>query len=177
MVIATQNPIEVHGTFPLPQSQLDRFMMRLTMGYPGREAEIEVLREQVRNIDFSTVEPLIHGSDVVRMQDEVTRVHISDALLEYLSRIVTATREAQDVELGVSTRGALALRNAAKAHAWYFGRDYVIADDIKLLCPLVLGHRLQLAQTFDGFGSGWARGERPDQAVVERLLESIPVPV
>jgi len=177
VVIATQNPIEVHGTFPLPQSQLDRFMMRLTMGYPDRDSELALLREQKKAIDFAAIKPILHSEEVVQFQDAVTEVRMTDEVLDYLARAVDATRSAPDIELGVSTRGAMSLRNAAKARAWYFGRDYVVPDDVKLLAPYVMGHRLQMVQTFDGGGSGWARGERQDEAAVRRLLERIAVPV
>jgi MoxR-like ATPase len=177
-VIATQNPAESHGTFPLPKSQVDRFMMRLTMGYPDLSEEMAVLREQARHVDFDQFEPLLHGEDIAAMQRQTAEMRVDDSLLEYIGRLVAATRESPEVELGISTRGALALRRAAQARAFYFGRDFVVPDDVKLVAPRVLAHRLQLAGGFEFAGSAPAgRRRRDDEAFIERLLDEIAVPV
>ncbi len=173
MVIATQNPIEFHGTFPLPKSQMDRFLMRLEVGYPNLEDEVRILREQreVGNIDF--VEPVMERDEVVALQEQVRNVQIAEELLYYLARLVAATRESQMIELGASTRAALALRRAAQAKAFYEGRDYCVPDDIKSMALPVLAHRIQAVRTFDGNG---INGKEEERALL-RILEEVEVPV
>src|SRR5690606_15630325 len=133
MVFATQNPVEFHGTFPLPKSQMDRFMMRLHIGYPGLEDEMTVLREQTSTGGADALEPVVSADDVISWQNEVEQVRVDDALLDYLARIVQATRQSPTIVLGASTRAALALRKAAQGRAWLDGRDYCVPDDIKNL--------------------------------------------
>jgi len=174
-VVATQNPIEHHGTFPLPKSQEDRFLMRLTLGYPDHDDEVAVLRDMKHAFAADTLEPAFAARDVVQMQAAVMAVHMEDSLLDYIRRIAQATRTSNEVELGLSTRGAIALRRASQAHAYYFSRDFVVPDDIKAVAPFVLAHRLQLIETFD---NRLAPGrERDDERFVRRLIETVDVPV
>jgi len=173
MVIATQNPIEFHGTFPLPKSQMDRFLMRLEVGYPALEDEVRILREQrdVGNIDF--VQPVLEAEEVIALQEEVQNVEIAEELLYYLAQIVAATRESQLIELGASTRAALALRRAAQARAFYEGRNYCIPDDIKTMVIPVLAHRIQAVRTFDGNGAN----ANDEAAALSRILEEVEPPL
>ncbi|MCX7625104.1 MAG: AAA family ATPase [Candidatus Sumerlaeaceae bacterium] len=173
MVIATQNPIEFHGTFPLPKSQMDRFLMRLEVGYPALEDEVRILREQreVGNIEF--VQPVMEAEEVLELQREVQNVEIADELLYYLAQIVAATRQSQLIELGASTRAALALRRAAQARAFYEGRRYCTPDDIKMMVVPVLAHRIQAIRTFERNGS-----DVSDEAqALMRILEEVDVPL
>ncbi|MGB9692094.1 MAG: AAA family ATPase [Candidatus Sumerlaeaceae bacterium] len=172
MVIATQNPIEFHGTFPLPKSQMDRFLMRLEVGYPSIEDEVEILRDQreVGYIEF--VKPVLEAQDVLDLQRRVQKVEIADELLHYLARIVTATRESQLIELGASTRAALALRRAAQARAFYEGRDYCIPDDIKTMVVPVLAHRIQAVRTFEHNGA-----ESEEVRALQRILQEVEAPL
>ncbi|MBN1477415.1 AAA family ATPase [Candidatus Sumerlaeota bacterium] len=173
MVIATQNPVEFHGTFPLPKSQMDRFLMRLHMGYPELADEVTVLREQRVVGDLGSLEPVVTAEEVFTMQDEVTRVRLEDDLLDYIARVAAATRESTLIELGVSTRGALALRAAAQARAYLEGRDYCVPDDIKEMILPVLAHRIQVAKTFEL--SGMNRHE--DESVLLQVVDSVEVPI
>jgi MoxR-like ATPase len=144
MVIATQNPIEYHGTFPLPESQLDRFMMHFRIGYPEYEFEKQALQDIK---DFDDIEKLVHKltkEDLLEMQGEVSRVRVENEILDYALTIVRETRNHDKIRLGVSTRGAQFLLKASKSLAYVEGRDYVLPDDVKELCPLVFGHRIIL---------------------------------
>lgn len=142
MVVATQNPSEHHGTYPLPESQLDRFAMRLHIGYPGTDDERRILRDRVSGDPLRFVQPVMTQDDVVELQARVSDVRMDDALLDYLLQIVDQTRNSETIELGVSPRGALALFRAAQALALVEGRDYCIADDIKRLVVPCFGHRI-----------------------------------
>jgi MoxR-like ATPase len=169
-VIATQNPIEHHGTYPLPDSQLDRFLMRIRIGYPDTEAEKEIIARQrlVRTAD--TIEPVLTGDDVIELQKLVYEVRVDDALLDYVVAIVKQTRLADAVALGVSPRGSVSLHRAAQAHALVEGRDYVTPDDIKQMAATVLEHRLVMQE---------AIGQRRDapSLILEEILQRIEVPV
>jgi MoxR-like ATPase len=145
MVIATQNPIELEGTYPLPEAQLDRFLMRIEMGYPGRESEVAILDTQGSHASVESIIPVASGADIVKAAQAIETVHVSDPLKAYIVDLVTATREHRDLALGVSPRGALALQRAARALAASLGRDYVVPDDVKRLAPAVLEHRMLLA--------------------------------
>jgi MoxR-like ATPase len=168
MVIATQNPFEYRGTFPLPESQLDRFMVHLKLGYPGEEHEKQAVKEQMELKDIEMLGPVITGADVLRMQEETDRVRVEESLLDYLIAIVTGTRENDRIRLGASTRGAQFMLKAAKAYAYCEGRDFVVPEDIKHVAPHVLGHRLILKR--QTFISDAVR-------VVREILERVPVPV
>jgi len=168
MVIATQNPLEYHGTFPLPESQLDRFMLHLKLGYPAAEYERQVLFQQASFDSIASMEPAISSEEILRMQQEVDAVKIDDNLVDYIMSIITHTRRNDKIRLGVSPRGGQFLLKAVKATAYYEGREYVTPDDIKGAAPLVLGHRIILkAQTYI------SDAER----IIEEIMGEIPVPV
>ena len=145
MVVATQNPAEHHGTYPLPESQLDRFMLRLHVGYPNKADERNILRDRERANPLQSVEPVMSEAEIVELQNLSARVRVDDALVDYLLNIVAQTRETDALELGISPRGTLALFRAAQAFALVGGRDYCIADDIKGLVVPVFAHRLIVA--------------------------------
>ena len=173
IVVATQNPVESTGTYPLPESQLDRFLMRLSMGYPGHDEELELLRTSGAEPQLEQLEPVLDAREVMEMQDLVSEVHISDGLLEYLLEVVEATRSHQALALGVSTRGCLSWQRSSQALALVRGRAFVIPDDLQDTAEAVLAHRLLHADPL--VGDGWERS-RSERAVIRAILESIPVP-
>ncbi len=142
LVLATQNPIEYEGTFPLPEAQLDRFLIRLSLGYPDGDDEVQMLRNLRKQHPIETVEQVVDGAELLHLHDVVTDVHVDESLERYILAIVQATRSHPDVALGASPRGSLALYKTAQALAALRGRDYVTPDDIKMLAPLALAHRL-----------------------------------
>ncbi|MGD2104695.1 MAG: MoxR family ATPase [Anaerolineae bacterium] len=142
LVLATQNPIEYEGTFPLPEAQLDRFLIRLSLGYPGRHDEVQMLRRLRKRHPIDAVEQVVDGRDIAALHDAVTDVHVAESLEEYILDIVDATRKRADLALGASPRGTLALYKTSQALAALAGRDYVIPDDVKTLVPATLAHRL-----------------------------------
>jgi MoxR-like ATPase len=142
LVLATQNPIEYEGTFPLPEAQLDRFLIRLSLGYPATEDEIQILRNLRKQHPIETIGQVVDGTELLSLHDPVTDVHVDESLERYILAIVQATRSHRDVALGASPRGSLALYKTSQALAALRGRDYVIPDDIKALVPLTLAHRL-----------------------------------
>jgi MoxR-like ATPase len=142
LVLATQNPIEYEGTFPLPEAQLDRFLMRLSLGYPAEGDEIQILRNLRKQHPIETVQQVVDGETLLTLSDEVSDVHVDESLERYILAIVGATRSHHDVALGASPRGSLALYKTSQALAALRSRDYVIPDDIKTLAPLTLAHRL-----------------------------------
>jgi len=168
MVIATQNPTEYHGTFPLPESQLDRFMMHIKLGYPAFDYEKQVVLEQSRFEFIEAMEPVISAREILKMQEEVDLVKIDDSLINYLMSIIGETRKNDKIRLGVSPRGGQFLLRVAKAIAYYEGRDYVVPEDIKEPAPLVLGHRIIL-KTRTYFSDA--------EKVIGEILDKIPVPV
>jgi len=172
-VIATQNPVESTGTYPLPESQLDRFLMRLSMGYPGREEELELLRTGGAEPELERLQPVVDSREVIEMQDLVAEVHVSETLLGYLIEVVEATRVHEALALGVSTRGCLAWQRSAQALALVRGRAFVLPDDLQETAESVLAHRLLHADPL--VGDGWERS-RSERAVIRAVLESIPVP-
>ena len=173
MVIATQNPAEYHGTFPLPESQLDRFLMRLRIGYPMPDEEKKVLDRPQGLHPAEELQPVLAAQDVLDLQAQVDKVLMEESLMDYLLAIVLATRQTELLSLGVSTRGALALSRAAKALALARGRTYCLPDDIKELAPVVLSHRVMLAR-----GQGLRqRSSEQAERLIRDLVESVPVPV
>ena len=144
LVLATQNPIEYEGTFPLPEAQLDRFLMRMSLGYPAQADEIAILRNQRKQHPIETLGQVVDGTALLALRDIVTDVHVDATLEKYILTIVQATRDHPDVSLGASPRGSLALYKTAQALAALRNRDYAIPDDVKLLAPLTLPHRLIL---------------------------------
>ncbi len=173
MVIATQNPAEYHGTFPLPESQLDRFLMRLRIGYPAPEEEKKVLERASSLHPAEELLPLLTAPEVVQIQDQVDKIFMEESLTEYLLSIVQSTRQSELLSLGVSTRGALALSRAAKALALVRGRTYCLPDDIKELAPIVLSHRIMVARQTGLHQRSFEQAER----IIRDLVDTIPVPV
>jgi len=169
MIIATQNPIEYEGTYPLPEAQLDRFMMRLSLGYPSAEAEEAILESQTSDDPYAKLRPVLDAAGVLAMQEAVTRVRVAPALRRYVVDLVAATRASRDVYLGASPRAGIALLRAAKALAVLRGRDYVVPQDVKDLAPRVLGHRIILAAEAGGHAHA-------EEAVISRLLDVVAVP-
>jgi MoxR-like ATPase len=173
VVIATQNPSEHHGTYPLPESQLDRFMLRLHMGYPSFDDEKRILKDRAGIDPLEFVQPVLSRDDIIEIQSLVSRVRMDDALLNYLMEIVDATRRSDSIELGVSPRGSLALFRSAQALALIEGRDYCIADDIKRLVVPCFGHRIMVNSRSAGLKN---RTQEAEQALQE-ILKSLVVPI
>jgi len=169
MVIATQNPIEYEGTYPLPEAQLDRFMMRLGLGYPTHDAEEAMLHEQTSRDPYAELDPVLSAGDVLAMQAAVGRVRVAPSLRRYVVQLMAATRSSRDVYLGASPRAGINLVRAAKGLAVLRGRDFVVPQDLKDLSRRVLGHRIILSS------EAKVRG-LDEGAVIDGLLESIPVP-
>jgi MoxR-like ATPase len=144
MVIATQNPIEHEGTYPLPEAQLDRFMMRIAMGYPSRDKELQMLDTHGDHSTFDDLSPVVHGDDVVQMAEIVRRIFVADVIKGYIIDLVEATRLDPELLLGASPRASLYLQRSARAHAATRGRDYVAPDDVKAMLHPVMNHRLIL---------------------------------
>jgi len=169
-VVATQNPIEYEGTYPLPEAQLDRFIMRLDIGYPTREEEVRVISQRhLRKREEVEVSAVAGPAEVLAMQKEVEEVHVDDAIQEYIVEIVEGTREHRDVDLGASPRGSLALLKLSKAKAYLRGGDFVLPDDIKGVAVPALSHRLMLKP------ERWMSGVRSGD-VVRDVLDKVPVP-
>jgi MoxR-like ATPase len=170
LVLATQNPIELEGTFPLPEAQIDRFLMRLALGYPSKEDEDTILIRYERQDPLETLEPVIRGEDLLAMQEQVKTVLVEESVREYVVDVVRATRAHGAVALGVSPRGTLALYRTAQALAALRGRSFVIPDDVKYLAPAVLTHRLIISPQTR------LRGRRPEEILTE-IVDTVPVPV
>ncbi|MGC9348595.1 MAG: AAA family ATPase [Anaerolineae bacterium] len=164
LVLATQNPIEYEGTFPLPEAQLDRFLMKLSLGYPEAQDEIAILRNQRKQHPIETISQVVEGSELLALRDAVTDVHIDETVEQYILTIVGATREHTDIALGASPRGSLALYKMGQAWAVLRDRDYVIPDDIKSLATLALSHRLILKP------ESQLRGRTPE-GIIREILE------
>jgi MoxR-like ATPase len=174
MVIATQNPVEHHGTYPLPESQVDRFMLRLRIGYPSFDVEKEILRDRERGDPLETLRPVLSGEDILDLQRAVHTVSVDEALVDYLMRIVTATRESETLDLGVSPRGTLALFRAAQALALTEGRDYCLPDDIKRLIVPVFAHRLVVNSRFS---SSLHRRSEESEEVLREIMKTVSIPL
>jgi MoxR-like ATPase len=174
LVIATQNPLEQHGTYPLPESQLDRFMLRLAIGYPDAEAERMILLGNGASGDaVRRVRPVLDAEQVLALQAEAERVHADPSIVDYLMAIVRATREDARLRTGASTRAALALFHAARAYALVDGRRFLVPDDVRRLVVPCLAHRLLPA----GAASSTAEAHEEAAAVLERIVAATPVPV
>jgi MoxR-like ATPase len=170
LVIATQNPIELEGTFPLPEAQLDRFLLQIALGYPTVEEEEEILLRYEQQDPLAELQPVTDAATIIAQQAAVRRVHINADVRRYILAIVRHTREHASVQLGVSPRGTLALYRASQALAALRGRDYVIPSDVKQLCPAVLTHRIHIsAQTR-------LRGRTTGQ-IIQEIVDSTPAPV
>jgi len=170
IVFATQNPIEYEGTYPLPEAQLDRFIMKVGIGYPSLSEEVEILdRRTKRQSDETTVREVVSRSELLGMRGAVESVHIDPEIERYIVTIVSKTRGHSAVEVGASPRGSLAILKLSKAHAWLHRRNYVIPDDVKAVAVPALSHRLVLT------ADHWIRGTKPE-SIVESLLEKTEVP-
>jgi MoxR-like ATPase len=173
LVIATQNPVEHHGTYPLPESQLDRFLMRVYMGYPDAGAEREILRAEAGASRVQEIRPALTGADVLEMQDAVKLVRVDESLVTYALQIVQRTRKSEYLSLGVSPRGAQALYRAAQAMAFLEGRSFCTPQDFKMLAAPVFAHRIAVNGQYVSTAQ---KSEQADQ-VLREIVESVAVPV
>jgi MoxR-like ATPase len=176
LVIATQNPVEHHGTYPLPESQLDRFLMRIKMGYPSPETEREILRKRVGvrgENPLDALEPVADVSEVLTMQDEVAHIKVDSTLHDYALEIVNRTRNSDLLALGVSPRGTLMLQRAAQARAFLDGRDYCLPDDFKKLAVPVFSHRVVASSRH----ASLQKKSETTESVLRDIVESVPVPL
>jgi MoxR-like ATPase len=170
LVIATQNPIEYEGTYPLPEAQLDRFLVRLRVGYPSGPEEVAILKARIeRGSDEVQLEPVVDAAELSAMQDGVEQVFVADSVTRYMVALVEATRASARLQVGASPRGTLALLKLSRAHAVMAGRDYVVPDDVKAVAVPALAHRLILRPEL------WVQRVRAEQ-VVEECLASVPAP-
>lgn len=169
LVIATQNPIESEGTYPLPEAQLDRFLFKLSLGYGTREDAKEILRRFRSTSPLEDIEPVITVEQIAALQREVTTVHVSQAVEDYVIDLTEATRQHRSVEVGISPRAMLALLRSAQAYAFVSGRTYVLPDDVKAVFPSLAAHRIRLSME--------AELHVTEQEVVEQILTSVPAPV
>lgn len=169
-VMATQNPIEYEGTYPLPEAQLDRFLLKMKMGYPTAEEELEVLSRAGERISVEDLEPVITIDELYELQNEVKKVFVDNSIKEYIISLVKKTREHSKVYLGVSPRGSIALLKAAQSYAFLRGRDYVVPDDIQFLAPYVLSHRLILRSEarYEGLS---------EEQIIYSILSNTQVPI
>ena len=170
LVLATQNPIELEGTFPLPEAQVDRFMLRISLGYPDVEEEHQILARFERTDPFETLAPVVQTEELLAMQQQVRTVRVERSITDYMVNVCRATRVAPGIQLGVSPRGTLALYHAAQAFAAIRGRDFVLPDDVKTLAPYALAHRIVVD------GQSRLRGRKPED-ILRDVLERTPVPV
>ena len=171
LVIATQNPVEHVGTYPLPESQLDRFLMKLTIGYPNASDEKALLRSGGAHVALEHLEPVLEASEVRELQERVGDIHVNEALTDYLMTIVETTRTHPEVALGVSTRGALTYFRACQALAMVSGRDFVIPEDVKRLAGPVLSHRIVMKERRAMRGDGAS-----ETRFIQRVVSETPVP-
>lgn len=170
IVIATQNPIEYEGVYPLPEAQLDRFMVKLQLGYPNRAEEVEIMRRRMtRGREDVVLEPVADSDTILDLQKTVESIHVDDDILGYIADILQATRVQHQVEVGGSPRGSLAIFKLSRARAVFHGRDYVIPDDVKEMVAPALIHRLIMK------AESWIKGTTPNQ-ILEEILKAIPVP-
>lgn len=173
IVMATQNPIEHHGTYPLPESQVDRFMLRLRIGYPGLSDEKQMLRDREHGEPLDEVQTVMTAEEILELQRAVSEVTVDDAIVDYLMRIVAATRNSEMLDLGVSPRGTLSLFRAAQALALTEERDYCIPDDVKRLVIPVFAHRITVSSRY---ASAMRRSEEAE-AVLHEILKTVSVPL
>jgi len=170
MVVATQNPFEFEGTYHLPENQLDRFVIKVSVGYPPRAAEHKILTTQPGRSSLDSLKPVMSGDEVVELQDLVPHIRIDPAVVDYILDLVEATRSHEQLHLGISTRGALALTAAVQASAVMYGRDYVIPDDVKTLFIACCGHRV-ISKTYLGNGDADATVR-----ILQSILDRVPAP-
>ena len=168
-MIATQNPIELEGTYRLPEAQLDRFLIRMSMGYPAADAEVDVLRRHGGEPSLDALRPVVDGAQVQQLSAQADQTYMADAVVEYVVRLCAATRAMDELRFGVSPRGALALARAARALTVVEGRDYATPDDVKRLAVAVLAHRVVLTPEAELHG-------QTAESLIDAALASIPVP-
>ena len=173
MVMATQNPIEHHGTYPLPESQLDRFLMRLKIGYPSADSEKEILQNFAQSDPLANIRPVMTGAEVVEIQNQVRRVKVDEELVNYALAIVEKTRQHEYLSLGVSPRGSMSLYRAGQALAFLEGRNYCIPDDFKRLILPVFSHRCVVSSRY----ISTLKKSDQTEAILEGIIESTPVPL
>lgn len=167
-VIATQNPVEHFGTFPLPESQLDRFIMKISIGYPSSDSEREILRGGSKREELYSIEPIMNRDEVLQIQGDIRgNTYISDRILDYALKIIKATRSSKYFNAGLSTRGALALTYTAKTNAYFHGRDFVIPEDIKELAEYTIPHRVMFKEEYENLNK---------KEIIKSLIEEIAVP-
>lgn len=170
IVIATQNPIEYEGVYPLPEAQLDRFLVRLQLGYPNRAEEVEILRRRMQRArEDVQLEPVANAETILDLQKTVEGIHVDDDVLGYVTDIVQATRTQRQIEVGASPRGSLAIFKLARARAVFHSRDFVIPDDVKEVAAPALAHRMIMK------AESWVKGVDP-RLVVDEILKAVPVP-
>jgi MoxR-like ATPase len=170
LVLATQNPVELEGTFPLPEAQIDRFLLRIAIGYPTEEEENAILERFRLSDPLPDLQMVTSAGDILGLQAERRQVRVEDSLRDYIVRVARATRQHQEIELGASPRATLSLYQAAQAWAAIRGRDYVLPDDVKSMAPHVLTHRLMISP------QAQLRGRQPEE-LVAGIVETVPVPV
>ncbi len=168
-VIATQNPVEQYGTFPLPESQLDRFIMKISIGYPSAEAEREILRVGSKREELYSIEPAMSVEEVLQIQEDIAKnTYVSDKILDYTLLIIKATRNNKYLTAGLSTRGALTIISTAKANAYFHGRDFVIPEDVKELARYTMPHRVLFKEEYENLDK---------REILKSLIDEIPVPL
>lgn len=168
MVMATQNPLESYGTYPLPEAQIDRFLIKLAIGYPDFIEEVKMIH--LGNRGKQMIGPVVTARDVMKLRADAGQIHVSLPMEKYIIQIVTATRQSPDLTLGSSPRGSIALINMSRVYAMYHGREYVVPEDIKYLAPFILGHRITRSH------EAKAAGKTPEM-IIQEILGSIAVPV
>lgn len=164
-VIATQNPIEIYGTFPLPESQLDRFMMKISIGYPPKEAEKEILQQGSSREKLYKLNAIMDKDEIIRFQEEIRQTYLSDKIIDWILDFINLTRQDSRILLGLSTRAGIAITYTAKTYARFCGRDYVIPEDVKEMIPFVVPHRIILKENF-----------MSKEEVISSILKNIPTP-
>jgi MoxR-like ATPase len=170
IVMATQNPIEYEGVYPLPEAQLDRFIMKLRLGYPNRMEEVEILQRRMKRATEDVhLEPVLETDTILEMQRKLEEIHVDDDVLGYVADVVQATRSQRQIEVGSSPRGSLAIFKLCRARAVFHGRDYVVPDDVKEVAVSALVHRVIMKT------ESWAKGTDPSQSI-EEVLKTVPVP-
>lgn len=172
MVFATQNPVDYEGTFPLPDSQMDRFFMRLEIGYPDHRDELEIIRLGSRHYDDINQAPVVALDKVLSWQQLVAQVFVEESILEYILKLITSSRTESTFQCGISPRGALSLKLAAQAHALYHGREFVVPRDVERMLIPVCGHRLKTTS----HGSDPLEERRRVESVLSHILDSVPIP-
>ncbi len=169
-VMATENPLEFHGTYPLPEAQLDRFLIQISMGYPGREEEAKIVKQQMKGHPINKISPVIDLDGVLFLREQAEQVHVSDTLVGYITEIVRATRLHPDIRLGTSPRGSLALMQICRSIAFLEGRDFILPEDVKKMAPFVLPHRIVLKNEAQVEG-------KDKKQVIQEVLHQVPVPL